>query len=103
MVEFQTKKRKRRTKQLTQEQIDWRNSILRGKIKQINIEQPLKQDDPDADKIRQCFYYLNNCVYWINKYINGGVDKKSLLEISRAMKEHATNLERILLSKSKIQ
>lgn len=62
----------RRKKQLTQEQIDWRNSVLRGKIK--SIVKAEKMPDvilTDDDKINTCFYYLNNCIFWINEWVIG--------------------------------
>lgn len=51
----------------------------------------------DDDKINKCFYYLNNCVFWINEYIEGRVDKKQLLETAKAIQGNAKKLE-ILLS-----
>lgn len=87
----------RRKKQLTQEQIDWRNSILRGKVK--SVVKAEKMPDvilSDDDKIRKCFYYLNNCVFWVNEYIEGRVDKARLLETAKALQGNAKNLELLL-------
>jgi len=87
----------RKKKQLTQAQIDWRNSILRGKVKTIMTEQ--KTPDAifsDGDKINECFYYLNNCVYWLNEYIEGRVSKAKLLEVAKALQRNAIELELLL-------
>lgn len=87
----------RRKKQLTQEQIDWRNSILRGKVQSVVKAEKM----PDVflsndDKINTCFYYLNNCVFWVNEYIEGRVDKKRLLETAIAIQGNAKKLENLL-------
>lgn len=87
----------RHKKQLTQEQIDWRNSILRGKVDKVKIEvKPPEFALTEDDKLRQCFYYMNNCVYWVNRYIDGDLDKKRLLETVKAIQVNAKNLETIL-------
>lgn len=87
----------RHKKQLTQEQIDWRNSILRVKVNSVVKSE--KMPDvvlSDEDKIRKCFFYLNNCVFWVNEYIEGRVDKSRLLETAKALQGNAKNLELLL-------
>lgn len=87
----------RHKKQLTQEQIDFRNGILRSRVKPIK-----KTDNPatvlsNEDKIRQSFFYLNNCIYWINEYIDGRIGKDRLLETARAIQGNAKKLEETIL------
>lgn len=91
-----TLKMGRRKKQLTQDQIDFRNSILRGEVTPVKIIEPVKIILSDEDKIRQNFYYLNNCIYWINEYIYGRVDKSQLLKTAKALQENAKKLEMLL-------
>jgi hypothetical protein len=87
----------RRKKQLTQEQIDWRNSILRGKVKSIIKAEKMPDNIlSNDDKIKQCFYYLNNCVYWLNEYIEGRVDKSELLKTAQAIQGNAKKLELLI-------
>jgi len=84
----------RKKKQLTQAQIDYRNSILRSKVQAVKkADEPVKQVLSDDDKIRQCFYYLNNCVFWVNEYIGGNSDKLQLLKTAQAMQVNAQVLE----------
>lgn len=87
----------RHKRQLTQDQIDWRNSILRGKVKSvIKAEKEPEAVLSNDDQIRKCFYYLNNCVFWVNEYIEGRVDKKRLLETAKAIQGNAKKLEMLL-------
>jgi hypothetical protein len=83
-------------KQLTQEQIDYRNNILRGKVKQIKKTEERVEIVTDEDKIRQCFFYLNNCVFWINEYIDGNESKERLLLTAQAIQGNAKKLEQLL-------
>ena len=89
----------RRKKQLTQEQIDWRNSILRGRVKSVLITEKPDVIFNDDDQIRKCFYYLNNCVFWVNEYIENRVDKSRLLETAKALQFNAKKLEILLETK----
>ena len=99
--------RRKKVHVLTQEQIDWRNSILRGKIESIKkvdklpevVHTPKEEIPPiitKEDEILKCFFYLNNCVFWVNEYIDGIVDKKRLLETAIAMQGNAKKLELVL-------
>lgn len=88
----------RRKNILTQEQIDWRNSILRGKVKSVSKAE--KMPDfvlSDDDKLKKSFYYLNNCVFWVNEYIEGRIDKLRLLETAKALQGNAKDIELLLL------
>lgn len=87
-------------KALTREQIEWRDSILRRRVIHVNKAAELTKATllNDEDKLRRHFYYLNNCVFWVNEYIDGKVDKKRLLETALAMKLNAANLEKDLLN-----
>lgn len=85
-------------KPLTQEQIDWRNSILRGKVKPIIKAEVLPEKIlSNEDLINKNFYYLNNGIFWINEYIEGRADKNRLLHTARALQENAKELEKLLL------
>lgn len=91
----------KRKKQLTQEQIDWRNSILRGKVKPIiKSEKMLDVIVTIDDKINNNVYYLNNGIFWINEYLEGRADKKRLLHTAKAMQENAKELEKLLMQYS---
>jgi len=91
----------RHRKQLTQEQIDFRKSILRGRVSSVKkAEKPVHFQLTEDEKIQQCFYYLNNCVYWVNEYIEGRVDKNRLLETSTALQGNAKKLELLLTPKT---
>lgn len=91
--------RRKKILQLTQEQIDWRNSILRKKISTVKKAEVKPQVIlTDEDKIRKCFFFLNNCVFWINEYIDGMVDKKRLLETAIALQSNGRDLEKLLRS-----
>ena len=84
-------------KQLTQKQIDWRNSILIGKVKSVvKAEKMPAIVLSDDDKIKECFYYFNNCVFWVNEYIEGRADKNRLLETAKGFQENAKTLELLL-------
>lgn len=41
---------------------------------------------------------MDNCVYWINEYIVGNVDKKKLLEAVLAIQSNGKKLEMLLKS-----
>ena len=87
----------RKKKQLTQAHIDWRNAILRGKVTRIKkADEPIEVPVSSVDEINRCFYYLNNCVFWINEYIDGRVNNTRLLTTAQAIKETAIKLETIL-------
>jgi hypothetical protein len=98
--------RKKKVLTLTKEQIDFRNSILRGKINRVkNAEKNPGQPEPNQEKefvltkddeIRKCFFYLNNCVFWLNEYIDGKGDKARLLETAIAIQHNAVKLEELL-------
>lgn len=84
----------RRKKVLTKEQNDFRNSILRGKVRGLSKSDPPVQPIlTDEEKIMQHFFYINNCVYWINEYIDGRRDKNRLLETAIALQGNAKKLE----------
>lgn len=86
-----------RRKKLTQEQIDWRNSILKGKVASVRKAKKIPNTIlTDDDKIRKCFFYLNNCVFWVNEYIEGRSTKLRLLEIAKALQGNAKDLELLL-------
>ena len=92
----------RHKRQLTQEQIDWRNSILRTKMRSVKKAEIIPiQDISREDKIRKCFYFLNNCVYWINEYIDGNIDEDRLLKTAKAIQGNARDLENILKTEVK--
>jgi len=87
----------KKKKILTQEQIDYRKNLFKKSIS------PIKQSDSapsaaltDDDKISQCFYYLNNCVFWINEYIDGNIDKNKLLETALAIQNNGKKLEKLM-------
>ncbi len=87
----------RRKKGLTQAQIEWRQSILKGRINSVKkAAAPVERVLTDEDKINQCFYYLDNCVFWANEYIDGRVDKIKLLSVAKYLQENGRSLELIL-------
>lgn len=88
----------RRKKWLTQEQIDFRNSILRGKIKEVKVVENIPVSILSyEDKFRQCFYYTNNCIYWLNEFIDGRIDKTRLLHVAKSLQLNGRQLELLIL------
>jgi len=91
----------------TKEQQEWRDSIL-GKNKRIDkirkVSVPVKSDLPKSieQKILENFYYMNNCVYWLNEYLAGNTTKERLRETALAMQKNATDLA-ILLTQETIK
>lgn len=84
---------------LTFAQIEYRNSLLKGKVDSVKAAEKIPDLKPaltNDEEIGKCFYYLNNCVYWVNQYIDGRVNKQRLLETARAMQENARKLELLL-------
>jgi hypothetical protein len=98
--------RKKKVLTLTKEQIDFRNSVLRGKVSRVknaekNPGQPeLNQEKEPVltkeDEIRKCFFYLNNCIFWVNEYIDGKENEERLLETARSIILNALKLEELL-------
>ena len=83
----------------TPEQLEWRDAILKKKKVQ-RIEVPLinsiSNPNTTEEKIFDCFYYMNNCVFWINEFLNRRADRKKLLSVSKSLQALAADLEKIL-------
>ena len=88
--------RRKKVYQLTQEQIDWRNRILKRKRDSVVQSEIITKPVLSDDKIKKCLYYINNCVFWVNEYIDGKVDKDRLLETAKALQGNAKDLELLL-------
>ena len=89
-----------KNKVLTQEQIDYRKDLLIKRVSRIKRSKspPPLMPITEEDKISNCLYYMDNCVYWINEYIVGNVDKKKLLEAVLAIQSNGKKLEMLLKS-----
>lgn len=83
-------------KKPTQEQIDFRNRVLRRSINQLNKKYPFSPNLIQEDLIKQQFYYIDNCIFWINEFINGRVSKDNLLSTADSLIIAGNNLKNIL-------
>lgn len=95
----------RHKKELTQEQIDFRNSILKRKINSVKVVKKFGLLDTvpkvltPEDELQKCFWYMDNCVYWLNQYIEGRESMTRLLETAIAIQGNAKKMEQIIKQK----
>lgn len=81
----------------SESEIEWRDAILRRNADPVKLPpetQPLILTH--EDEIKRCFYYINNCVYWINQYIDGNVDKANLLKTAQSIELMGKKLQNVL-------
>lgn len=92
--------RRKKNYTLTQEQINFRKSILRGRVSSIKKAEvkPEAQVLTHEEEIQTCFYYINNCVFWINEYIDGNPSetKERLLKTAQSLQMMGKRLEKLL-------
>lgn len=92
---------RRYRKALTQEQIDFRRAILRGRlsgVKNASKSKEIESITTKEDKLCNCFYYLNNCIFWVNRYIDKEIDDKRLLETAEAIRQIGEKIKSILIT-----
>jgi hypothetical protein len=88
---------RRRKYALTQEQIDFRNSILRKKIITIkNVDKEPRVILTPDDEIKKWLWYINNCIFWINQYQDGKMERYLLKNTMQSLKYNAEKIEAII-------
>lgn len=88
---------------LTDEQLKYRECLKR-KIDKINVKILQPKIEPDLtleDIIGNKFYYLNNCIFWINEFQEGRVDMNRLYQTLDAIHEHVVELKKAIKNNKK--
>lgn len=93
-------RKKSRATNLTDQQKEYRDSILKPKRGRPKKHYITNTDDLKELITRERLYmekkigYLNNCIFWLNEFSHGKEDKNKLFETITAIENHCKDMRK---------